>query len=168
MVTATEDKTKCSVANEILQLFARDTSIEQRKGGVYVTWSQSWKPTTVTKRWQCRGQDFYPTWHHKWGRGGTSSTALSQLVRWVQGKPVLPLSTWQYWVGETVQLGRDKGPLIVDLLTEGGYPQSVDCVLCHQPISGGLDWWSLNGVTGPCCSWRSGCEQKPENRRERN
>ena len=146
---------RCSTANRVLATFF-DGRIEQRKGGMYVCWSNSWQGD-IAKRWQCRGQDFYPVWHRKYPGGGTSSTALSQLIRWIQGKPVLPISTWQMWASERCKLLPQSA---VDELLAGGYPEHVDCVLCGNQIVGGLDWWSLDGVSGPCCGWTSGCRQK--------
>jgi hypothetical protein len=158
MDTAT--RTRIDVANEVLQLFAAGTSIEKPKGGVFVTWERWRPPGKVTKRWQCRGSGFYPVWHRQWGHGGTACRALSQLVRWIQEKPVLPLSTWRFWTGKSVRLGRENGPRILELLAAGGYPESVNCVLCDQQITGSYDWWDLKGVSGPCCNHYSGCRQK--------
>jgi len=146
---------KLDVANIVLASFF-DGRIERRKGGMYVCWTDRYNGD-VAKRWQCRGQDFYPVWHHKYPGGGTSSTALSQLIRWVQGKPVLPISTWRMWASERCKLLPIEA---VHQLIVGGYPQSVDCVLCKNQIEGGLDWWSLDGVSGPCCGYTSGCRQR--------
>ncbi len=76
------------------------------------------------------------------------------------------MSTWRYWTGERVALGRDRGPEIVQLLTDGGYPEHVQCVLCGCVIDGGLDWWHLGEVSGPCCTSRNGCKQDRSSRRE--
>ena len=110
----------------------------------------------------CGNQDFYPVWYRQWGHGGTASTALSQLVRWIKGKPVLPLATWIYWGGEACRLLRHgNGPeSAIEQLKSGGYPQESNCVLCGEKLTGSLDWWSLDGVSGPCCSLRNGCQQK--------
>lgn len=145
---------KITVANEVLATFA-SCQISQRKNGVFVSFRYCGKD--IVRRWQCRGQDFYPVWHRIYPGGGTSSTALSQLVRWVQDKPVLPLSTWQWWAGDKCKLLK---PEAVERLREGGYPVHVPCVLCHKTIQGGLDWWSLDKVSGPCCAWTSGCRQR--------
>jgi hypothetical protein len=132
-----------------------DGRIEKRPGGWYVCWSNKYQGD-VAKRWQCRGQDFYPVWSHKYPGGGTSSTALSQLIRWLGGKPVLPISTWRWWASERCQLLPMES---VETLFAGGYPEWSPCVLCGtRPES--IDWWSLNGVSGPCCSFTTGCRQK--------
>lgn len=151
---------RVSIANAVLDCFASGTTIEIRRGGVYVLWTSWGKP--VSRRWQCRGgQSFYPVWHRKWAHGGTATTALAQLVRWIQEKPVLPLGTWRYWTGENVALGRARGIEAVRLLQEGGYPDDVPCVLCGESLKGrSLDWWSLDGLSGPCCTGRDGCRQQ--------
>lgn len=146
-----------TAANHALMSFIPRAQIEHRTGGIYVVWNAGDK--TFSRRWQCRGQDFYPVWHrHRyWGPGGTATTALSQLVRWCQGKPVLPIASWRHWASETCRL------LPVDAVKDllaAGYPEHADCVLCGETITRGLDWWSLDGVSGPCCSWRSGCRQQ--------
>lgn len=148
------------MANRVLDCFAEGTMILWIEGrGVVVTWRQS-NGEDVFRRWQTRGQDFYPTWHKQWGHGGTASTALAQLVRWVQGKPVLPLSTWRYWFGDKCRLARNRADEGLQSLIHGGYPETAACVLCKHTISGSMDWWSLKGVTGPCCGWTTGCRQK--------
>jgi hypothetical protein len=152
---------RVEAANLVLWWFAHKTQIVKRRDGrIAVSWSGH-GGQSFSRVWQTRRQDFYPVWSHKWAHGGTACTALSQLVRWVQDKPVLPLGTWRHWCGPRVALGRENGPKIVTLLQERGYPEHVDCVLCHVPIVGGLDWWSLNGVSGPCCHHTEGCRQKP-------
>jgi hypothetical protein len=144
-------------ANRVLNSFANGARIEKRSGGWYVCWSTS--RGSDSRRWQTRsGQDFYPTWSHKWIGGGTSCTALAQLIRWLRGQPVLPISTWQYWSTETVKL---VSPEAVEMLRAGGYPVHANCVLCGQQVTS-LDWWNLNGVSGPCCGWTSGCRQNQE------
>jgi hypothetical protein len=147
-------------ANRVLACFAEETRLEIRNHRIWVVW-QSYGGKTMERQWLItRGNSFYPPWHNKWGHGGTATTAMSQLIRWVQDKPVLPMSSWHHWTSERVLLGRDRGPEMIRLLTEGGYPQHVPCVLCGNQIVGGLDWWSLDGVSGPCCHWSSGCRQK--------
>lgn len=148
-----------TAANSVLAIIAEGTTIEPRKGGVWVMWKQ-YSGKQMERRWVCRGQDFYPMWHRHWGQGGTRCTALAQLVRWCQGKTCLPLSTWRYWTGKSVAMGSERADELLSTLESAGYPVTVNCVLCRQPISGPLDWWSLNKVVGPCCGMSSGCRQK--------
>lgn len=147
---------RIEVANKVLADFSI-ASFERRENGWYVSWDGYGSNGKVSRRWQTRGQDFYPVWSSIYPGGGTSCTALSQLIRWCGGKPVLPLATWTYWSGERVKL---LSPAAVELLRAGGYPEVAKCVLCGAEIHGGMDWWSLNGDSGPCCGWKSGCRQK--------
>lgn len=150
---------RIAVANQVLSYFAETPTILLRANNrVQVRWTTRTK--SHTKSWMTRGQDFYPVWHRDWPGGGTAQTALSQLVRWVQGKPVLPLDSWRYWASEKVKLLRDTTAL--DILSGAGYPDPSHCVLCDRPLTEGLDWWRLDGVSGPCCGWTSGCRQQPE------
>ncbi len=163
------DEEKLYAANRVLASFS-PAQIERRRGGWYVSWqvkhytydsakNRVAKPSdTVSRRWSCRGQDFYPVWSRKYPGGGTSTVALSQLIRWLRGQPVFGIETWRYWASDTVLLIRK--PEAINWLLEAGYPDHNTCVLCGERITGGLDWWSLNGTSGPCCGWQSGCEQK--------
>jgi activating signal cointegrator 1 len=149
-------------ANRVLASFAVETRIERRRGGWYVVWTRNDRPT-IARRWSTRGQGFYPPWSQLWGHGGTACTALSQLIRWLRGQPVLPISTWRYWASDRVQLL----PLAaVEDLQSAGYPEHASCVLCGHKSTGSFDWWSLDGVSGPCCHWTSGCRQGTGSRRE--
>lgn len=155
------DKIDC--ANEVLESFSvakivrRQASWSGKGGGWFVEWEMGGK--LYRRRWMTRGQDFYPVWSRIYPGGGTSCTALSQLIRWLRGQPVLPISTWRYWADEQCKLL----PLdAVEKLLAGGYPADTPCVLCGEKIAGSLDWWSLDGVSGPCCGWTSGCRQEPK------
>lgn len=145
---------RMDVANSALSKFTT-LSLLRKLGGIYVCWEN--RDGRYVKRWACRGQDFYPVWSNKFPHGGTCSTAVAQLIRWIQDRPVLPLCTWRMWASERCKL---LAPSVVDELEAAGYPVEAICVLCKQPIVDGLDWWSLKGVSGPCCSWRSGCRQE--------
>lgn len=158
-VSATD---KVSIANAVLQHFAPDTTVARRADGrVAVTWSRPYG--SETKVWVTRGQDFYPVWNHKWGHGGTAATALAQLVRWIRGQNVLPLQSWRYWASDTIQLFQSGNATdVFGLLVSGGYPEIGKCVLCQRPLEGGHDWWSVKKLSGPCCSYRTGCRQDPQ------
>ena len=156
------DSNKIETANLVLQSLASDTRIEKRKGGYFIVWKQWNTSKEVAKKWACRqGQDFYPIWHDQWAHGGTACTALSQLIRWLQNKPVFPICTWQYWTSKTVNLLPEAS---IALLQTAGYPEYVNCVLCNQQIKKDIDWWSLKKISGPCCGWNSGCKQKIRNK----
>lgn len=151
---------RVAMANRVLDCFAEGTILSHVPGqGVVVSWRR-YDGELIFRRWATRGQDFYPIWNRHWGHGGTACTALAQLVRWIKGQPVLPLSTWRYWFGDKCQLARDRGDEGIRALIHAEYPDVALCVLCRQPITGGMDWWSLDGVTGPCCGWTTGCRQK--------
>lgn len=140
---------RLKVANAALKFFAEETRLEACRCGLVVCWTDS-RGKAWRRRWQTRrGNDFYPTWSHLWGHGGTCCTALSQLVRWVQGKPVHSLNVWRFWAAPGVALGRPRGIDLVEVLRAGGYPERVPCVLCGEVIEGRLEWYSSGGVSGP-------------------
>lgn len=158
--TATD---RLAVANTVLQSFAPRASLRRsaETGHIIVCWTE-YNGKKHERRWMTRRQDFYPTWGGIWPGGGTSMVALSQLVRWCNRKPVLPLSTWEWWAGDKCKLLRqqgDNGAAALAALRSAGYPEKVDCVLCDHPIKGGLDWWRVGKVSGPCCGMSDGCRQ---------
>ena len=144
---------KIATASTVLASFTKST-IEKRRGGWYVCWDSA--KGKVSHRWQCSGQDFYPTWSNKWGHGGTACTALSQLIRWLRDQPVVGIASWRHWASERCGLVPTES---VGILLAGGYPKIVKCVLCDIELKD-FDWWRLNGVSGPCCWWTEGCRQK--------
>lgn len=148
---------RLDAANESIKFLEPSAFISRRKGGFYVTWGRC---PIVTRRWSTRS-GFYPPWSRKWPGGGTSITALAQLLRWNQGRTVLPLSTWRYWGSERVWLFGEHARQAVNALAAAGYPDTPVCVLCNRWLSGhGFDWWDLDGKEGPCCRWDEGCRQQ--------
>lgn len=154
-----EQEERLIAANGALKCFAADTEIVNRSSGLAVRWQQSGR--SIERRWQLqRGSDTYPIWHRNWGHGGTATTALSNLIRWIRGQPVVPLTTWRYWSTKTVYLMREKGDECCELLAAAGWPAVASCVLCGRVVER-FDWWHLGKVSGPCCHYRSGCRQRP-------
>lgn len=143
---------RLAICNEILATFARGKLVLVNHR-VAVQWGGPDPKTIKTKTWMTRGSDFHPTWRYPWG--GTQCTAISQLIRWCQGKPVLPMASWEWWGSDKVKL---VNPETLAVLRAHGYPEVTPCVLCGQPPQG-LDWWNLDGVSGPCCSHTKGCRQ---------
>lgn len=139
------------MANAILKTYAhKDAEIILRGRRVFV------RDYSRTRQWVVRGgQSFYPA--YRTSMGGTQTTSIAILIRWIQGRPVFPMSTWEYWASGTINLCNQE---TLALLVEYGYPKHVECVLCGNEIKGGLDWWCLDNLSGPCCSWTSGCKQK--------
>ena len=144
---------RMAACNLVLATFTKDTVMSIVSGRPAFSWSTT--HGRITKVWVTRGSDFHPNWTPRPPWGGTQSTAISQLVRWYRDQPVLPMASWIYWASDTVSLC---GPCTVETLISVGYPAVTPCVLCGNP-PGGLDWWDLDNVTGPCCSYSKGCRQ---------
>lgn len=160
---------RLAVANAALALFADRVSLSRKNGRVIVTFPSwnAWGEVMLHLAWITSGQSFYPTWSQRFCHGGTVTTALAQLVRWVRGQPVLPLGTWRYWCSEKVGLGRrpngaSNGAELLRVLEEGGYPHVATCCLCGRTPLPRFDWWHLKLVSGPCCDYgdEAGCRQK--------
>lgn len=153
------DPARLAAANAALALFSEGVRLEFVGRRAFVCWTGH-GGSPERKQWVTHsGNGFFPTWHKRRGYwGGTTSTAMSQLIRWVQGKPVLPLYSWRYWVSPTVGLARPRGDELLALLSEAGYPERVLCVVCGKHPNG-LDWWSRDGVSGPCCRTANRCRE---------
>jgi hypothetical protein len=151
--------TKLETVNAAIAIFAPGTTVRRGLTGWLVEWAD-YRGKQYSRRWAVqRGSDTWPVFHRKWTQGGTGCNALAQLMRWLQDRPVFGISTWQYWVGPSIRLGK---PELIDVLLQGGYPADHVCVLCGKtivPSVDGLDWWSLKGVSGPSCRF-SECRNK--------
>lgn len=99
--------------------------------------------------------------------GGTTEQAICQLLCWYRGYPRVPWWGWANWFDAGLcNQSIDAAAKLSDVLRDespGAYsdPPAVACVLCGKaPV--GLDWWSLDGVVGPCCAFgRAGsCRQR--------
>jgi hypothetical protein len=149
---------RLKAANAMLECFAPGTTIKKYRGGWYVCWTD-YRGREVEKRWITQGQDWYPMWHKKWAHGGTASMALSQLIRWLRGQPVVGIGSWRYWSSDTCMLLRHgDADGAIDRLCAAGYPTRAHCVLCGIELDG-HDWWHLDEVSGPCCHAHRGCRQ---------
>lgn len=147
------------VANQALALFADRISILEDGRVRFQTYPYT-DADFIVRRWVgiSKGSHF-PKWHRKLCYGGTVTTALHQLVRFVHGKPVGGLNSWVYWCSETIRLAGDRGVELVEML-KPHWPESR-CVLCGMSLEGqGTDWWADKQRVGPCCTMRSGCRQQ--------
>lgn len=94
-------------------------------------------------RWPRYGHDQRPT-------GGTGLQAIAQVIRYTRDLTRLPLLTWEYWGSDTVRLCNEETLRLIRA-SDYGDPAKTCCVLCGTTKFKGLDWWSLDGVTGPSC-----------------
>lgn len=147
------------IANKALAFFSKNVSILPN-GKVRFPVYPYGENDFLEKQWVpiSRGS-FYPKWHRKFTHGGTVTTALCQLVRFVNEQPVLPLSSWEYWCGNSVALAGERGQELINILRHV-WPDAK-CVLCGEAMTG-VDWWTDKKRDGPCCSWSAGCRQKVE------
>lgn len=145
---------RAAMATEVLQCFAAESMIWRRPGGWWVCWDRG--RGQVERRYTVgRGRSHHPPWDRIWGHGGTACEALYQLMRWCRGQPVLPLSAWEYWGSDTIRLVDMS--VAGKLLSDMDWPTQVDCVLCGTRIEKAQDWWDLDGVSGPLCTFGGVC-----------
>lgn len=138
-------------------------TFELVKGWVYLSWDYGFGPQR--RRWDAREGSHFPSWHRRHaGWGGTSSSVFDQMVRAVQGKPVVPLDTWQYWIEGPAKLCSGHGVKILAVVASTGWPDSVPCILCGKQIKSVGDWWTIGEkgkrISGPSCSM-SDCRKVP-------
>jgi hypothetical protein len=148
--TLEEVANRLDAANHVLSIIASDTKLVWTRGGWSVEWTRL-NGEVIKRRWSSPNGSHYPVWYRHWAHGGICTLALSQLVRWVGNKSVLPLNSWHYWCGDKMQLARHRGAEVCSKLADTGWPIQVPCVLCGRQIESAGDWWSLGGVEGPTC-----------------
>ncbi|HEY3265532.1 MAG TPA: hypothetical protein VGM37_01300 [Armatimonadota bacterium] len=123
---------------------------ERRAGRLFLTTDRSAIPYGSFERSPCiiRPDGLWPACG-EWGNhgcGGTHTQALVQLVHWLRGEPRMTLRWWRWqWRGE----GKAANLLAALEASEYAAGDATHCVLCGSPKVG--DWWSLDGVSGPCC-----------------
>lgn len=158
---------RLEVANKACGFFIPDTTLHLDKGRVFVSWT-SGRGKIYQRMWQSRNGSFYPTWSSKWGHGGTSMTALAQLVFFARDLNCLPISTWEYWCSPTVLLcpkEENKNGLLA-CLRGGGYPLVATCIFCGKSPIGRFDWYSGKGYHGGtgclpgCEAWKRFSESR--------
>lgn len=98
----------------------------------------------------------------KMGMGGTQAMAVGQLARWIRGQTRAPLLWWEHWASPKIALARGRGEEMMELLKKSSYDdgRSTLCVHCGSQYSG--DWWCLDGLVGPCCSFARCQDFMPE------
>lgn len=144
-------------ANRALDLLMPGTEMSIHNGRVCL--KPDYPPNSPAKQWRLRpGSGSWTYTRYHWG--STSQAAIANLVKWVQGRPCVPLSTWEYWASTRVKLARDRGRDLVALLRSSGYPEKAYCILCGRHVTS-FDWWSRGRVNGPVCWWTEGCKQEP-------
>jgi hypothetical protein len=161
MLSSIPINARLETVNAALKHFAPTTTVERGDRGWVVTWVDH-RGKTHSRRWavQSRGSSF-PSWESSWGRGGTCCAALTQLMRWLQDRPVFGLGVWKHWASPTIKLGNDQ---LIQLLQDGGWPETSNCVICKGAIdrTQGLDWWSHLDVEGPVCLHSQSCPNNPK------
>jgi hypothetical protein len=148
-------------ANKVLQTFAPSLTFIRRHNRLCLKYKrESLKPfgyslgTTKTIEAQvAKHSGALCINYGKLGMGGTMAMAVGQLARWIRGQSRVPISAWEYWASDKILLARDRGNLMLQYIKESSYDdgKATRCVLCGDNRCG--DWWSLNGVVGPCCTF---------------
>lgn len=118
-----EDRTqRLEQANAILAIFSPKSRLEYSRG-IYFKWID-YKGISHRLKWvgRSRGSDF-PTISEKLPFGGTCCNATMELVRWVRGDHVRPLSTWRQFVKHGMN------PQVLELATKFGWPEQVPCAV---------------------------------------
>lgn len=115
--------------------------------GLYFEWeSPTHRGKIIRRRWTA--SNGYPSFHKQLGCGGTQLNAITQLARYCQSNPHLPIEAWEHWASDSVMLWKDKetAQKMLGILRGSSYSKSQNCVLCGKPVEGKWEWGlSLNG-----------------------
>ena len=149
-------ESRIQVANDVISTFAGVPATITRGGGETLRIQYRFGNHEMDKPLRLRANGSWLAHSNKFPWGGTHSQALAQLVRYIRGLNRFPLEKWRYWTGPKVKLGSSS---TIDILSLTDYddPKKTACVLCGGPQV--ADWWDVDGVTGPVCSYFSGCRQ---------
>lgn len=146
---------RIQIANEILATFVPIT-LYRRGPRLRMKWGRYDLPADL------RGDGSLPRYGERQRPcGHTGLTALAQLIRYTRNWTRLPLITWEYWASDTIRLC-DAETLRLIRNCDYGNPTKTCCVRCGTTDFKGLDWWSLDGVTGPSCRYGQ-CSLQEEN-----
>lgn len=142
---------RIGMANVILDTFLPGVVLFM-DGELRMSWDNRKQPPRYDFPARLRTQGDLPEFGYRQRPcGGTGMQALAQLIRYVRDLPRLPMVTWEYWAGDRVKLCERR---TIILLNAAGYGDTLKtrCVLCGDTeFKRGLDWWSLDKVTGPSC-----------------
>jgi len=154
---------RMNAANQALKAFPIGNmfQFELKNNRLAVYWMDYWtrdrKPRKVSKVWHFQYDgSLWPKF--RLPTGGTLTQFIGQLVRWIRDKPVLPLYVLRHWDSPNYGLFGSYSDAVLAILIKAGYPETVKCVVCGDKPNG-MDWWSRDNVSGPCCNWGS-CEEK--------
>lgn len=150
---------RLKVANQVLSTLGNyELSFDR---GFYLSWI-NWRGNKITKRWSS-SVNFHPPFHKQIELGGTGIIAITQLVRYCQGKTVLPITTWKYWGSDHVKLWKsdDQKEFAITSLQSSDYPSNPTCVFCGADLTGDKwDWYYLP-KEGVGCLHKSQCINNP-------
>jgi hypothetical protein len=144
-------------ANPILRAIYPDLSLQDRSRRLWIV-ARGDFPAEMAARLNGNG-DRLGCDYGRLGMGGTGALATGQLVRWTRGLTRVPLTSWEYWLGPKILLGRGGDARALELLRASSYsdPKLTCCVLCGSPKI--ADWWNDGKLVGPCC-WGGRCRRK--------
>lgn len=155
-------KDRIKTANHILETLGYGIELYQGNRELRMRWPKWNKAGCHDFPARLRGDGSWPAFGYRQRPcGGTGIQALAQVIRYVRNLPRLPVITWQYWTSDKVKIGNAQTLEIIKS-SDYGDPTKTCCILCGcTDFKNGLDWWSLDGKTGPCCMFEACEEKKP-------
>ena len=142
---------RLGIANLVADTFVPGVIFYEGEHGLRMSWDNRRQPVRFDYAAMLRSDGSWPKYGYRQRpTGGTGFQGMAQLIRYIRDLPRLPMATWEYWAGKSVQLGTER---TLEILrgSDYGNPEKTKCVLCGTLDFKGLDWWSLDGITGPCC-----------------
>lgn len=142
---------RITVANQAVATFIPGVSFYEGERGLRMSWDNCRQPPRHDFPCTLRGDGSWPKYgYNQRPSGGTGYQAMAQLIRYIRDLSRLPIATWEYWNGKSVKLCT-LSTLEILSASDYGNPGKTRCVLCGLFPMKSIDWWSLDGVTGPCC-----------------
>lgn len=126
------------------------------RGRVFLSCPISWGSGIWRKQWvSVSPGSFYPRFKSAPYQGGTWCVCVAQLVRFVQGKPHLPMGWWR----QAVNVGCEPGVLAA--AASVGWPAGFPCIHCGKFLQSGYDWWCVGKLEGVSC-WGGECRKEKQ------
>ena len=149
---------RLAAANTAIGLFSRMSLRYLPRKGLFVHLRQN-----GLQRWQTvSGNPFRPNWTVAVKTDPIRLAMLSQLCRWVIGRPVLGLDQWRYWLA-VLQTPDKSAARVLHALDDAGYPARSICCRCGLELTSAPAW--LLDV-GPVCHEGEPCAKRQPTDRE--
>jgi len=138
-------------ANRVLHAFAPYLSFLYKNNRLSLLYHRPGRPSKTKCVQVAKHSGALSINYGRLGLGGTQAMAIGQLARFIRNQTRVPLHAWEHWTCDKIMLGGENSQDVLRAVRDSSYcdAEKTKCVICGGSRSG--DWWSLDGVIGPCC-----------------